>query len=149
LIALVGLIDCDAAPSVRTGWKIEEHRKLGQWTWNPGAVHLYLSPSQQAGKCIEGHLLRSELSSHFVLNAKVLEYLLANSHLIPDEWKMDKRKHVRCIFFWGTIYRDLKGDLYVWCLSWSGHNWGWDCGWLGDSWSDTDYAAVALNRNFD
>lgn len=121
------LIDCDADPYIPEGWKKEEHHKGGQLEWNPAKIQLYLSEKQK-GRYIKGYKLRKELAEKPVLNANVLDYLLAHSELIPEEWKG------KFIFFWGTIYRDSDGGLVVRCLSWDGGEWSWRYYWLDYGW---------------
>jgi hypothetical protein len=117
------IIDCSASPFIPDGWKVEEHQKGGLLEWNPAIVELYLADGQN-NNTIKGHALRKLLAGKLVLNANVLDYLLAHPELIPEEWKG------KCIFFWGTIYRDSGGGLCVRCLCWSGDGWDWDYGWL-------------------
>jgi hypothetical protein len=81
------LINCDANPFVPRGWKVEEHKKSGQIKWDPAKILLHLSKNQKGGKVINGNNLRKELENLPVLNANVLDYLLANPHLIPNKWK--------------------------------------------------------------
>lgn len=133
------VIDCDANPFVPDGWKVEEHQKGGQFVWDASKVQLYLSDGQKNGKVIEGNKLRKELAGKPVLNANVLDHLLANLHLIPEEWKG------KLIFFWGTIYRSSGGILYVRCLFWDGGRWGWRCVWLDGDWSG--HSPVALRAS--
>jgi hypothetical protein len=83
-----------------------------------------------------GNKLRKELASKLVLNANVLDYLLAHTELIPEEWKG------KYVFFWGTIYLYSGGRLYVRCLYWRGDRWNWDCFWLGDVFRDYNPAAL-------
>lgn len=130
------LIDTDANPFVPDGWKVESHRKGGQIEWNPERITLYLSKHQKGGKCIGGHDLRKELENQPVMNANVLDYLLAHPDLIPKSWKG------KAVFFWGTIYRSADGSLCVRCLDWNGGRWGWDYNWLGGDWGDDGPAAV-------
>lgn len=122
------LINCDADPFVPEGWEVEEHIKGGQFQWNPNGIKLYLSKKQQNGS-IEGNKLRKELANEPVLNANILDYLLAHPELIPEEWKG------KYIFFWGTIYRYSDGRLCVRCLYWSGDRWYWRGRWLGGDFS--------------
>jgi hypothetical protein len=97
---------------------------------------LYLSKKQQGGT-IGGHDLRKELEGRQpVMNANMLEFYLKNTHLIPSEWK-DK-----AIFFWGTIYRDVGGNLYVRYLYWRGDHWDWNFDWLGNDWNVSNPAVV-------
>ncbi len=117
------LIDCDALPHCPNGWEVVEHRKHGQLEWNPTKVQLYLS-EKQVGNMIDGNKLSKELAGKNVLNANVLDYLLAHTDLIPAEWKG------KTVFFWGTIYSDSFGDLFVRCLYWNGSARHWGFRWL-------------------
>lgn len=133
------VIDCDADPFVPKDWKVEDHRPGGQFEWDPAKVKLYLSDEQRDGKTIQGHKLREDLKDKPVLNANVLEYLLENPMLIPDEWKG------KYIFFWGTIYRNSGGNLVVRCLLWNGDRWDWYYLWLDVDFSISP-AAVSVNN---
>lgn len=130
------LIDCDAAPFRPDGWSVENHIKGGQLEWNPTRVKLYLAKSQKPGKLVEGSKLRNELEGQMVLNANVLDYLLKNPELIPDEWKG------KAIFFWSTIYRYSLDGLCVRYLFWNDSRWSWSYRWLYESFYDNDLAAV-------
>jgi len=129
------IINCDKAPFVPEGWSVEDHQKGGQLLWSPAKVALFLADAQKTGR-IGGHDLRKILGSHRVLNANVLDYLLANPSLIPEEWKG------KYVYFWGTIYRDRDGSLYVRYLCWDGGRWSWNYYWLGNDWCSTNPAAV-------
>ncbi|MEK7642999.1 MAG: hypothetical protein AAB372_00920 [Patescibacteria group bacterium] len=129
------IIDCDVDPFTPDGWKVEEHKKGGQFEWGPAKVSLHLSPNQKDGKVIEGNKLRKELAREPMLNANVLDYFLANQYLIPEEWKG------KAVFFWGTIYRRSGGRLFVRCLYFDGGRWDWSCSWLDDDWDDIGPAA--------
>ena len=142
LIVKEHAIDCDAAPFVPDGWKVEEHQKGGSFIWDASKVELFLSESQKGGKTIEGNKLRKELAKKLVLNANVLDYLMKNPHLIPEEWKKDEQGNTRYIFFGGTVYRRSSGYLCVRCLSWSDGRWFWGGSWLDDGWSSRDPAAL-------
>lgn len=135
------VIDCDAEPFAPNGWKVEEHKKSGQFVWDPTTVELYLSKNQKDGKVIEGNKLRKELENEHVFNANLLDYLVKNPHLIPEEWKQDEKGNTRYIFFWGTVYRDSGGDLYVRCLFWIGGAWCWYYDWLDFGWGGRDPSA--------
>lgn len=133
------IIDCDVDPFnpwEKDGWTVEEHQKGGTtFKWDVTKVELFLSDAQKSGR-IEGNQLRKELSKKLVLNACVLDYLLAHPHLIPEEWKG------KAVFFWGTIYRRSGGNLYVRYLYWHDVRWHWHCFWLGLGWYDNDPAAL-------
>ncbi len=141
------VIDCDADPFnpwEKGGWTVEEHQKGGTFTWDASQVELYLASGQMNGKVIEGNRLRKELTekSTPVLNANVLDYLLANPHLIPEEWEKDGQGNTRYIFFWGTVYRDCNGCFGVRCLYWDDGGWRWSDFWLDDGWDNGNPAAV-------
>ncbi len=136
------IIDCDAQPFVPNGWAVAEnpdgtlcHIKGGQFEWNPNSIGLHLSDKQRSG-VIEGNKLRKELVGKAVLNANVLDYLLAHPQLIPDEWKG------KAIFFWGTIYRDSHGNLCVRYPNWYGKSRHWLNYWLHNEWYANYPAAV-------
>jgi hypothetical protein len=130
------LIDCNAHPFVPPEWFVEKHQLGGLWEFNPTKVFFYPSNRQVTGS-IEGHKLRQKLTDKSVLNANVLDYLLDHPELIPEDWK-NKR-----IYFWGTIYRDSDGDLYVRQLDWDGSKWSWHFKWLNNIFSIGSFAAIA------
>jgi hypothetical protein len=126
------VIDCDADPFLPSdGWRVQEHRKDGVIVWDPSKASLYLSKHQKGDKYIEGNDLRKELADKPTMNANVLDYLLKNPHLIPEDWKKDDRGNTRCIFFWGTVYRHPDGNRCVRYLYWYDGAWRWRCDWLG------------------
>jgi len=130
------LIDCDATPFVPEGLTLVSHSKGGMWKWNPN-ISFYTSKKQKQGGYSVGNDLRKELEDQAVLNANVLDYLLAHPELIPESWKG------KAIFFWGTIYRDSYGSLCVRYLHWRGSQWGWDCGYLDCGFYGDNPAALA------
>ena len=130
------LIDCDSAPFIPNGWSVEEHKKSGFFKFDPAKISLYLSKKQKKGS-IGGHDLRKELSDKPVMNANILDYLLAHPELIPEEWKG------KYIFFWGTIYRSSGGSLYVRYLRWDGSRWLWYYRWLDSGFVSGLPAALA------
>lgn len=134
------IIDLAADPYIPNNWKVEHHEKgVSDFEFDPTKVRLHLSKNQEGTKSVEGHKLREELANEPVLNANLLDYLLKNPHLIPEEWK---RKYV---FFWGTIYRASNGDLYVRALSWHGSGWFWNYSYLGRDF-DSDNPAACLAK---
>ena len=134
------LIDCDVDPFVPDGWLVEKHIKGGQLSFDPTKVKLWLSKVQTKGGVIEGNKLRKELKGQPVLNACILDYLLAHPELIPEEWKG------KAVFFWGTIYRDSNGNLYVRCLYWDDEQWSWRSFWLDGGFGGSNLAAVSASN---
>jgi hypothetical protein len=129
------LIDLDANPMIPDGWEVVEHRKGGQFEFDPSKIVPYLDEGQKDGKVIKGHELREKLANQPVFNANLLDWYLAHRNLIPEECKG------KTIFFWGTIYRSSRGGLYVRCLVWDGSGWDWGYDWLGLGWSGSSPAA--------
>ena len=137
IVAIEHVINCDADPFVPGGWTVKTHEKGGFFKWDASNIRLYLSKTQQGDGQILGHKLCKELEQESVLNANVLDFLLKHTDLIPEEWKGED------VLFWGTIYFDSGGGLYVRCLYWYGGRWGWDCRWLGDGFGDRAPAACS------
>lgn len=135
------IIDCDAKPFEPSGLAVVPEqdqipgRVRGKFAFDPTRVKLHLSSNQQGGN-ITGVKLRKELANEPVLPANVLDFYLANPHLIPEECKG------KVVFFWGTIYRDSYGNLYVRCLGFGGSRWYSSCGWLGYGWDGNNPAAL-------
>lgn len=135
ITCLEHLIDCDADPFIPSGWSVEEHKKGGLLKFDPDKISLHLSKKQKKG-IIGGHDLRKELSDKPIMNANVLDYLLAHPELIPEEFKGKN------IFFWGTIYRHSDRSRGVRCLCWDGSQWGWSYDWLGNVFGSCSPAAL-------
>ncbi len=133
------IIDCDADPFIPNGMEVVEHHKGGQLEWNAEKILLYLSKLQRIGKYIEGNNLRKELEDMPVLNANVLDYLLAHPEFIPEEWKG------KAVFFWGTIYHNSGGDLCVRYIRWNGSQWDWDDNRLDDGFYSDNSAVLRAN----
>ena len=135
------IIDLDADPFVPPGLEVLEHKKGGQFKWDPTKLKLHLSKSQQNGKVIEGEDLQKELTRMSVLNANVLDFLLKkeNWHLIPKEWRG------KFVFFWGTIYRISNGVLFVRFIPWANLGFRTEANYrrLDTDWLDKHFAVVS------
>lgn len=149
------IINCGADPFVPDYWKVEKHTKFddlkltnvgGALFLNGKKIAFHLSPNQMGDKSFNGEKLLTELAKEPVLNANVLDYLYAHPYLIPDSWKVDDQGRMRSIFFWGTVYRDYDGNLFVRYLCWHDGRWGWGGYWLGDDWDVLDPAAVLASE---
>ena len=134
------IINCDANPFVPEGWTVEEHQKGGQFEWDPKKVQLWITDRRKIGKYIWGETIREEVANKTPFNANVLDYLFAHPELIPEEWK-DKCQ----IHFWGTIYRDLHGNLCVRCLGWGGTRWSRSNRWIHYDWLGPHPTALRKN----
>jgi hypothetical protein len=141
-------VDCnvDATTPKDSRWTVKEHCKNGIFKLerrgndifaNGKKIVLWLSEEQKQ-RCkpfITGRVLHSQLVRRPVLNANVLDCFLKNQYLVP---RVCKNKET-C--FWGTIYLDNNGKLYVRTLL------GSDDGWCGnfrefdDDWFDFNPSA--------
>jgi hypothetical protein len=117
------LIDCDADPIVCSGFTVAMHQKDGQFAFTPEGVRLHLVEGQSEDGGVEWDKIGRELSHQPVLNANVLDYLLTHPEISPDEWKQDDNGAVRCVLFWGTIYRHSGGTQCVRLLMWDDDQW--------------------------
>jgi hypothetical protein len=129
-------LDTSKQPMIPEGWSIESHKSLGKI--DPLKLNLYLSKKQKTGYTTGGDL-RKELEDKPVLNATVLDYLLKHPKLIPEDWKG------KYVYFWGTIYRDSDGSLYVRFLYWDVGVWDWYYFWLDFVWHSNFPAAVSAS----
>lgn len=123
VIAFKKTVDTNAPPWIPQGLFVAYHqttgpRNTGLLEWNPLRVVLWVAEGQKGDKGISGYQLYQEITQKVTsLNANVLDYLLEHPQLIPEEWK-DKD-----VFFWGTIYRNIRGNQFVRCLHWGGRRW--------------------------
>ena len=134
------IVDLDADPMVPNDWTVEEHINGGQFEFDSKRVILHLDEGQQDGGVVVGNELRKKLEGKNVYNANLLDFLLAHTDLIPEEWKG------KTVFFWGTIYRRLDGYLYVRCLCWNDGRWRWNYNWLDGDFYGLYPAAVPASN---
>lgn len=135
-------INCDANPYIPNDWKVEEHRKGGEMEFDPTKVVFHLDEGQKNGRTIVGNELRKRFADKPVMNACVLDFLLANTNLIPEMWKANEDGSTRYIYFWGTVYRSSDGSLCVRYLCWRDGRWNWRYNWLDYEWDDRNSGAV-------
>ncbi len=125
IVRVKHVIDCDADPFVPKNWTVADHIKGGAIEWDKDRISLHVSEGQKVElweKSITGEGLWQELlglrSEYLVLNANVLDYLLAHPGLIPKKWR-DIQVH-----FFGTTYVNTDNEVCVRCLHF--HNGRWD-----------------------
>lgn len=103
-------IPCNTTPFIPDGLYIVEHRKFDFFNLNPNYTKLDLSRKlrnmSNSGKNIKEHL-----SKKFVMNVNILDFIIENPDLIPENWKGKE------IYFWGTIYAiESSADIVIACL---------------------------------
>jgi hypothetical protein len=138
------LIDCNASPFIPEYVKVECHRKGGMIEFSDAGVILHLEKKQKI-ECINSDKLREALDGKPTLNACVLDHLLANTSLIPESWKVDKNGYPLFIIFWGTIYRDCRGELCVRLLLFMDGQWCWRYHYFKHSVSPQHPAAIRVS----
>ncbi len=117
-----GMIDCDALPMIPSNWNIKKHQKCGVIKFDISKIELYFLKGYK-NVITENNDLLVELKGKKLMNANVLDYLLANPKYIPEEWRKLKR-----VFFLGTVYGvgDYLGFRYI---EWRGGRWCWNIEW--------------------
>lgn len=105
-ITTTPLIDADADPLSNRTFRIKAHQNDEKFIFNPAKIKLYLSLCQKDKK-LDYYGTREEVTSGHVLNACVLDFLLAYPRLIPKEWEG------KVVFFFGTLYCDTFDSLFV------------------------------------
>ena len=90
----------------------------------------------------EEKLKRLIKAGHIRLDAKVFYALLGNQHLIPELWKQPTNGNPTCVFFDGTILRQLSGNRFVLYLYWDGGKWRWEGSCLVHRWRSDRPSAV-------
>lgn len=131
-----------------SGWVKVEKREDGLLYVDGCKVILYLSERQKNDQVIKGHELRNELSGKPVLHPNILDALLANPHLIPEDWKDENGKNP-CIFFWAVIFRHPNDkQLCVRCFYFLEGQWPRDYArWLIKDWPGAGPAALLTNQS--
>ena len=114
-------IDTDAPPPILPARVWVWHRKSGRFLFDPTSVTLWLPSEQKEETGIKGIRLQKEVEVHRPMNGAVLKSLLRNQDEIPFEWKSLRP----C--FWGTRYKNLKGNLVIPYLSFIEEKDEWQC----------------------
>ena len=143
-------VDLGAFPKkIGDNFSVKDHHGTGIVTLEKRANELYLdsrkliltqSNRQKDGRTIQGYDLKKEATDQPVLNANVLDALLAKPELFPDNWKIDRRGRTRYIAFWGTIYQN--NNMCVRCVHFGAGRWIDDHSWLSHWWGGQDWSVV-------
>jgi len=122
------IIDCSASAFIPypDEWIILESDQIASritaahLVWNINNIDFVMTKKQKDGPVLVEQIYK-DLMGQRVLPAHVLDYLLANSFLLP------KRCEFQYTYFWGTIYhhRINNGRLVRYLYSFNGE-WKWD-----------------------
>ncbi len=141
-------VDFDATAWCPDGWEVRPEDQLpnrvrGQPEVDLGEVGFHLDDVQKDGRIIGGNKLKDRIATlPAVYGSQMLDGLLADTAKIPESWKKNANGFIRYTYFWGTIYRDGDGYLYVRCLFFGNGEWRWGSLWLGGDFGGGDPAAV-------
>jgi hypothetical protein len=130
---------------IGTGWTIEEQDERSIALTEVDLTAIRFESMLKEGETLvngEDKLTRLKDAGHIRLDAKILETLWDNQHLIPAKWKEQTNGNTTFIFFDGTVFRSPRGRRYVLCLYWFGGQWGWDYDRLGLGWLVVSPSAV-------
>ena len=103
------LINTDVTPRVPSGYKLLHHTTHGNINIDPSQIRLYLSQRQVDSSGVMGRELRDELKGLPLVNATVLDFLLANQSAIPERWY----EEMLTVCFWGTILEHPVAGLSI------------------------------------
>ncbi|MDO8623907.1 MAG: hypothetical protein Q7R54_00965 [bacterium] len=139
------IIDCDVDPFVPPHWKVKKHQKGGQWQWNPDQI--VLRPTGVRETDITCHKHYEVFAGYEVLNANVLDFLLAHRQRVPELWRG------KLIMFPGTIFEDIgAGGGFIGLmvnaargLAWENGEWISGFKYLENGWPDTIVMATLRN----
>ncbi len=135
----------DPVAFVGADWSIveEDERSLKLDEVDLTKVNFETSLAERESSVVgEEKLKRLKTLGHIRFDAKILQILWENQHLIPASWKEPTNGNTTYVFFDGTILRNSSGDRCVLCLCWIGGAWDWSYGWLDDERYADDPSAV-------
>ena len=113
--------------------------------WDPSKVSFKLFGKQKKKEgSVCGMELWKEMEKLPVFNANLLDYLIGNPYLIPEEWKVTSSGEIRYIFFWGTTFLDEDSRICVACLYWNGYYWDKGYKFILTDWLSNEVSAVRV-----
>ena len=141
-IKLAHSIDCDVPPFIPPEFTLKEHQLGGQYLFDPDNLSCFTPELPRGVTSIIGNDLREELKGRSIFNANILDYLLAHTYLIPDDWKN------KCVCFFGTSYI-FAGQSCIRCLIWNNSKWDWDCRFFnsGFRFSQSNHSDLVILAN--
>jgi hypothetical protein len=124
---------------------VASHTSLGRLEWGGYNVEL-IQDSAQSAASIRGDVLQRMLKHRRLLNATVLDYLVAYQEMIPEGWECDAEGNPRFITFFGTLFASADSDtLWVKYMNKDpdSKRWEWGIVSLSEAWHGRHtYAAV-------
>lgn len=135
----------DPVTFIDEGWSIveEDERSLKLTEVNLGKVQFETMLKDSEMLIVGEKKLKRLIASGCIrLDAKLLQVLWENKHLIPEVWKHPTNGNTTYVFFDGTILQHSHAGRYVLCLYWNDGEWHWHYYWPDDEWHANYPAAV-------
>ncbi len=107
------VIDCDVDPIIPEGSTLVRHTRGGIVKWKDFEIELVrgFDYERDDRRFDDEHFLPRYLIDKPVLNANIQQYLMRYSHLLPKDFSFSVL--ISPIVFWGTIYKNKSGILWV------------------------------------
>jgi len=145
------VVDLNAPPYAPEGLNVVQHLphpgNEGLFVWHQPAVNFSRDDDQLAHDGLNACILRERLLKKpgvCVFNANLLDFLAHHPAIIPKEKAAIEDPE---IVFFGTIYADVQGALYMRTLRYVEGSWVQSTLWLGASCNRRYYAAL-WNENW-
>lgn len=118
------LIDLDHEIYTRSDWKVLPSdqipsRARGVLEFDPARIRLHFDQRQLSGQHLFAREVYETLHDVCVLPPRMIEFYLANPHLIRKEWNGLE------IPFWGVIFTDHLGYKFVRFMHQATQGWRW------------------------
>lgn len=131
-MGVVITIDGDKKPFVPPFLKLEDHRLMGEFEWDPSRIDLW-SDVEHIGDI---KTVLEKVNEKPIANVNLLDFLIDHQELIPKEWEK------LSLFFLGTTYFTSCGDVHVRCLR-KTNFWAYETLWYRNLWH-TYYRVVLI-----
>ncbi len=134
-------IDTNHLPVFPDEYSVVDHQKNGELLLSKDRLETLFLPKQNQEEGMLGAEILGLLSSKQKLNVAVADFLLKNSHTIPDSWRP------YCVCFWGTLIKKPNNDPAVLYILWSGRDWDWGVRALKEKFDHNYPAAILLDKS--
>ncbi|HUQ30182.1 MAG TPA: hypothetical protein VM103_01540 [Candidatus Paceibacterota bacterium] len=114
------VVGCNASEPQLRGYTIASHSRLRRdWEFRKYEMKLWQPDEKLHQQCLRAAF--REIDQKYLLNASILEYLLAHPEVMPEDTE-NKIKKDGPILFLGTVYENTEGDQLVRALTsyWDG-----------------------------
>jgi hypothetical protein len=127
-------------PSSQVSGLVSVENRDGDLYVDNRKIELIATQDQRCGSI--GRNVLSELEGRQLLHPNIIDALLQNTHLIPENWKPTKKLHRTNIFFSAVQFSSHGRQGYIRLLYWHEGSWCNAFKWSGDGWFQSDLTAV-------